>query len=149
MSFIWTGSKTDLEKFLNALNTKHPSIKFKYEISKERISFLATEIYIKSNKLHTKIFRKKTDHQTFLNVSSEHPKSLKNSIPYSQVLRIKRICSIKKDFDHHLRELRYIYLKQGYGKKLVDEQLEKVDKLVRDDLLQEKDQEQQDPKRIP
>ena len=26
--------------------------------------------------------------------------------------------------------------------------LEKVDKLVRDDLLQEKDQEQQDPKRI-
>ena len=27
--------------------------------------------------------------------------------------------------------------------------LEKVDKLVRDDLLQEKDQEQQNPKRIP
>ena len=40
-------------------------------------------------------------------------------------------------------------MKQGYDQKLVDEQLEKVDKLVRDDLLQEKDQEQQDPKRIP
>ena len=39
-------------------------------------------------------------------------------------------------------------MKQGYDKKLVDEQLEKVDKLVRDNLLQEKDQEQQDPKRI-
>ena len=33
--------------------------------------------------------------------------------------------------------------------KLIDEQLEKVDKLVRDYLLQEKHQEQQDPKRIP
>ena len=40
-------------------------------------------------------------------------------------------------------------MEQGYDQKLVDEQLEKVDKLVRDDLLQEKDQEQQDPKRIP
>ena len=39
-------------------------------------------------------------------------------------------------------------MKQGHDQKLVNEQFEKVDKLVRDDLLQEKDQEQQDPKRI-
>ena len=99
--FIWTGSNTDLEKFLNELNTKHQSIKFEYELSKERISFLDTEIHIKNNKLHTKIFRKKTDCQTFLNSNLEHPKWLKNSIPYSQALRIKRICSTKKDFDYH------------------------------------------------
>ena len=86
--------KTDLEKFLNELNAKHPSIKFQYETLKERISFLDTEIYIKNNKLHTKIFRKKTDCQTF---NSEHPKSLKNSIPYSQPLQIKRICSTNKN----------------------------------------------------
>ena len=110
---IWTGSKTDLEKILNELNAKHPSIKFEYKISKERISFLDTNIYIKNNKLHTKIFRKKTDGQTFLNINSEHPKSLKNSIPYSQALRVKRICSTKKDFDHHSRELKERFLKQG------------------------------------
>ena len=119
-------------------------MKFEYEISKKRISFLDTEIYIKNNKSHTKIFRKKTDCQTFLNINSEHPKSLKNSIPYSQAFRIKRICSAKKDFDHHLRVLKEIFLKQGYDQKLNDKQLEKVDKFVRDDLLQEKDQEQQD-----
>ena len=33
MFFIWTGSKADLEKFLNELTTKHPSIRFEYEIS--------------------------------------------------------------------------------------------------------------------
>ena len=114
----------------------------------KKFSFLNTEIRIKNNKLHTKIFRKKTDHQTFLNINSEHLKSLKNSIPYSQALRIKRICSTKKDFDHHSRELKERFLKQGYHQKLVNEQLEKVDKLVRDDLLKEKDQEQQDPKCI-
>ena len=32
--FIWTGSKTDLENFLNEFNTKHPSIKVEYKISK-------------------------------------------------------------------------------------------------------------------
>ena len=121
--FIWTGSKIDLEKFLNKLNTKYPSIKFEYEILKERISFLDSEIFIRNSKLHTKIFRKQTDRQTFRNINSEHPKSLKNSIPYSQSLRIKRICSTKKDFDHHLTELRERFLKQGYDQKRVDEQL--------------------------
>ena len=105
--------------------------------------------YIKSNKLHHKIFRKKTDCQIFLNINSEYTKSLKNSIPYSQALRIKRICSTKKDFDHHSREMTEKFVKQGYDQKLFDEQLEKIDKLVRDDLLQQKDKEQQDPKRIP
>ena len=48
--FIWTGSKINLESFVNKLNLKHPSIKFEYKISKERISFLDTEIYIKKKK---------------------------------------------------------------------------------------------------
>ena len=113
---------------------------------KKIILFLDTEIYIKNNKLHTKLFRKKTYHQTFLNINLEHPILLKNSILYSQALRIKRICSTKKDFDHNSRELKERFLKQGYDQRLVDEQLEEVNKLVRDNLLQEKDQEQQDPK---
>ena len=41
------------------------------------------------------------------------------------------------------------YLKQGYDQKLVDEQLEKVHKLVRDDLPQEKYLEKQGLRRIP
>ena len=34
---IWTGNKTDLTNFVNELNAKRLSIKFEYEISKERI----------------------------------------------------------------------------------------------------------------
>ena len=36
-----------------------------------------------------------------------------------------------KDFDHHSRKLKDKFLKRGYNQKLVDEQLEKVYKLVR------------------
>ena len=100
--FIWTGNKKDLMKFLNELDTKHESIKFEYQISKTSITFLDPEAYIKNSKLYTKIYRKQTDCQTFLNINSEHAKSLKISIPYSQALRIKRICSKTTDFEHHL-----------------------------------------------
>ena len=58
ISFIWTGHKTDLESFFSReFYTKHPSIKFEYEILKKRISFLDPEIYIKNKKLQPKIFR--------------------------------------------------------------------------------------------
>ena len=135
--------------FTVPLNTEHPSIKFEYEILKEIISFLDTKIYIKNNKLHTKIFRNKTDRQTFLHFNAKHPKSFRNSIPYSKTIWIKRISPNKKDFDYHSRALKERLLKQGYDQKLDDEQLEKVDKLVRDNLLHEKDKKQQDPKHIP
>ena len=59
------------------------------------------------------------------------------------------MCSSKKDFNHHSGELKDRFLKQSYNQKLVDEQLEKVDEFIKDDILQEKDQEQQDIKPIP
>ena len=68
-------------KFLNELNTKHESITFEYKMSKTSITFLDTEVYIKNNTLYTKIYKKKTtDYQTFLNINSGHPKSMKTSI---------------------------------------------------------------------
>ena len=96
-----------------------------------------------------KRFRKKTDRRTFLKTNSEHLKSFKNSIRYSQTLRINIIYSTKKDFDHHSGQLKKRFLKEGFGQKPADKQLKKVDKLVKDDTLQEKDGEQQDTKRIP
>ena len=59
--FIWTGRKEQLIRNLGELSTKHNSIKFEYKISKTSISFLDTEVYIKNNKLYTKIYRKQTD----------------------------------------------------------------------------------------
>ena len=84
--------------FLNDLNAKHNSIKFEYKISQSSIPFLCTEVYIKNNKLCTKICRKETDRQNVLHINSEHAISLKSSIPYSQVLRVKRTCSTIENF---------------------------------------------------
>ena len=45
-----------------------------------------------NNTLQT-IHRKQTDRQNCVDAQPKHTKSLKNRIPYSQALRIKRICS--------------------------------------------------------
>ena len=89
MFFIWTGSKEQLIWKLDELNTKYDPNKFEYKTSKTTISFLDTDMYIKNNKLYTKIYTKRTGLQSFLHINSEHPKSLKVSISYIQAIRIK------------------------------------------------------------
>ena len=91
--FIWTDSKNQLIIILNDWNTKHNSIKFENKISQSSIIFLDKEVYISNNKLYVKTYRKETDRQNFLHINSEHTISLKNSIHYSQFLRVKRTCS--------------------------------------------------------
>ena len=81
---------------MNSTQNTNPLLE--YQISKS-ITFLDTEVYIKNNKLYTKICRrKKTDRQTYLDVNSKRPKPLKSSTLYIQALIIKRICSKTTDF---------------------------------------------------
>ena len=91
---IWTGSEQELLDFMNDLNKKHPSIKFEFKHAQRKIEFLDVLVYKdQNNMLQTTIHRKQTDRQNYLDARSEHPKSLKDSIPYSQALRKKRIYS--------------------------------------------------------
>ena len=55
----------------------------------QKISFLDITIYIQESQLHTRLYTKTTDRHMYLNYFSEHPMSLKKSIPCSQFLRLK------------------------------------------------------------
>ena len=112
--FIWAGSKDQLIIFLSNLNTKQNSINFKYKILQSSIPFLDTKVYIKNNKLYTKIHRKETDRQNFLHNNSEQPISLKNCIPYSQVLRVKCTCSTIENLKLYCSELKQKFVEKGY-----------------------------------
>ena len=130
------------------LNKKHPSIKFDYKTSKDRIVFLDTEIYLHNGKLHTKIYRKETDQQHYLHIQSEHPKSLKDSLPYSQAIRTKRISSNQVNLNDSLKETKNNFVKQGYHLSLINKHLERISLLNRIDLTTEKDTRQKSD-RIP
>ena len=82
-----------LLKFIDHINTVHPTITYTSDISDTEISFLDLTIYIQQSELHTKLYTKTTDRHMYMNYFSEHPMYLKKSIPYSQFLRLKRIHS--------------------------------------------------------
>ena len=84
----WVGSQQEFLEFMSDLNKKQPSIKFEFKYSQTKIEFLDILVYKdQNNVLQTTIYRKQTDRQNYLDAQSEHPKLLKDNIPYSQVLQ--------------------------------------------------------------
>ena len=83
-------------------------MKFDYKVLQKCIAYLDNEIYLHNVKLHTKVYRKETDRQHYLHVKSDRPMSLKDSLPYSQAMLIKRISSNQLDSNNSLKELKQL-----------------------------------------
>ena len=133
---IWIKSEIELRHFMNKIYQKHQSIKFDFKFSKESIDFLNTSVYIDSkNRLQTTLYKKPTDCQNYLPAKSAHPFLLRKSIPYSQALRIKCICSTFKQYKKHTQDLIKRFVEKGYDESTVKKQIERVDHLDRSLLL--------------
>ena len=117
---IWNGTTEELILFIDKLNKKRKTIKFDYKISTKQIEFLDTMVYRdRYHKIQTTILRKPRDQQTYSQAQSDHPKPLKGSIPYSQALRIKTICSTTSEFNknwHCYKKIQRKRVPQGFGK---------------------------------
>ena len=146
---IWAGSKDQLVTFLNNLNMKHNSIKSEYKILQSSFPFFDAEVYVENNKLYTKIYRKETARQNLLHINSEHPISLKNSIPYTQVLRVKNTCSTIKNFKLYYSKLKQKFIEKGYKTDFLDKHISTVEKLARNEILKEKVREKPKQTCIP
>ena len=81
--FIWEHGEESLEKFINKLNTFHPTIKFTAEYSKETINFLDANIRLVVGELMTDLFVKPTDTYQFLDPSFSHSYHCKKGVPGS------------------------------------------------------------------
>ena len=132
---IWTHGRDSLMEFIDHLNNCSDSIKFTHEISDEQISFLDTLVRLKEGKLTTDLYTKPTDSHSYLRYESAHPQRCKDSIPYSQFLRIRRICSDISDFDRHVICLAAYFTKQGYPTALLQEAALQARELDRTNLL--------------
>ena len=100
MFMIWKGTKAELMTIMKELNEKHKTIKFDFKVSLRKIAFLDAMLHKDENSnIQTTLYRKPTDQQAFLHAISEHPRSLKSSIPYMQALGLKTICSTTTEFD--------------------------------------------------
>ena len=64
---------------------------------------------------------------------------LKDSIPYSQALRIKQqICSSQQEFLNHTAKMINQFQKRGYDRSLIEQQIDEANLQEREKLLKEK-----------
>ena len=112
---IWKGDESSLTTFIKYLNGVVPSITFTHEISYKSVNFLDTKVIkdVQGN-ISTDIFQKPTDTHSYLHWTSAHPPHLKQSIPYSQTLRLRRICSSTRVLDQRILEYSNFFVACGY-----------------------------------
>lgn len=108
-----------MKEFLNCLNRCHPTIKFTANYSSQSVEFLDVRVIRHEGKLITDLYVKPTDTHQYLHASSCHVYHSKRSIPYSQALRLNRICSEPQFFDQRCNQLEEWLAKRGYKDKLV------------------------------
>ena len=132
---IWEHGEDELIKFLDKMNTFHSSIKFTHKHSNKSIDFLDVKLSLENNKISTDLYGKPSDTHQYLHASSCHVYHSKKSIPYSQTLRLNRICSDNKMFDKRCNDLEGWLLERGYCSKMVRNQVLAARKFSRDELL--------------
>ena len=76
--------------------------------------------------MQTTLYKKPTDSQNYLYAKSAHPFQLKKSIPYSQALGIKRICSTFEEYKKHSNDLVKRFVEKGYKENITWNQIKKV-----------------------
>jgi len=133
---IWPHGHDELVKFVNHLNSVHATIKFTMYSSAAQVSFLDTLVCLNQDgTLSTRVYRKPTDTQSYLRYDSSHPRFCKDSIPYSQFLRIRRICSELSDFDKTALDMSRAFIERGYPLHVVESAFLKARRCERQSLL--------------
>jgi hypothetical protein len=137
----WTQSDEELQNFLSRANNLHPSIKFTHEISNTTISFLDTSSSLSEGELSTDLYSKPTDTNQYLWPISCHPPHVTKSIPHSQALRIRRICSTDKSLKKRLGQLKNHLKRRGYKQSIIKKGFNKAHNISRSSLLQHKEKQ--------
>ena len=125
-----------LDAFILHLNTVHSTIKFTAEIFTPKSDFLDTTVYRNDDgSLWTDLFCKPTDTHSYLRYENSHPPHCKRSLPYSQFLHLRRICSREEDFPRHAKDMKLHFIGRGYPENNLDVSLDRVKLLSRKSLL--------------
>jgi hypothetical protein len=96
----------------------------------------------------TDLYSKPTDKHQHLSPSSCHPKHCFKSIPFSQAIRVKRICSTVETTKQRLGDLRHHLKRWEYNDKVIESGFSKASEITcnRNDLeYKEKKINKRDP----
>ena len=113
-----SSTREEFEQFINSVNSFHPALKYSWQIPETSIDFL-DNVSIHNNGLSTSAYFKPTNSRSYLLYSSFHPDHVKNSIPFCQFLRLRRLCSDELDFSNKSEEMLQFFKNRGYPDSVV------------------------------
>ena len=135
---IWTEGEERLKTFMEYMNSFHDIIKFTFEWSYTRVSFLDVSVMLDNGVISTDLYSKPTDKHQYLFHTSCHPNSCKKGIPFGQALRLRRICSSDAFFEKRAGELCNYLVCRGYNRDFVEKEIERARRIPRVDTLSNK-----------
>ena len=130
-----SGTRQDLEHFIEFCSAYHPSLKYIFEISESSLSFLDLCLSISDARITTNIHYKPTDTHSYLDYSSSHPPHGKKDIPYSQFLRLRRISSDDDEYVAKSKEMASFFVNRGYPCSVVTNSQRRTQEISRERAL--------------
>jgi hypothetical protein len=128
---------TDFITFFNNFNN---NIEVSSNVG-QSVPFLDTVAKIESDHITTSLHYKDTDSHLYVHYHSEHPRQCKDNIPFSQMLRAKRICSSQVDFESHASKLKSFFNNRSYPENVVFSAYSRASVVDREQLLDYKSNE--------
>ena len=142
-------SRVELEDYIAFVSNFHLALQLTDTISETELPFLDINLSISGERIRTSIHYKATDTHSFLHYDSSHPRHCKESLPYSQLLRLRRICSDQADFLDKAQKMASFFERQGYSAQTLKHALEKMKHLSQSDALSKSNSTDEKMSRIP
>lgn len=120
---IFTCDDVEIDKFVTWINGIHPTIKFTLESDPKGIPFLDTFLSINEGHIRIRPYTKPTDTKQYIDPTSCHPPHIIKSIPYSQALRIKRLCTNEEDLIREICNLYGYFKRRNYNDDLLQQSM--------------------------
>ena len=112
------------------------------------VTFLDLQLTIDNNHMKSCVHFKPTNSNNYLLFSSSHRPSCKQSIPFSQLLRIKRCCFDNDDVITISNQVANYFSARQYPKHIIESANENVHSIHRENILMPSS-EKVSPDRIP
>ena len=104
--------KRNLKSLWRNLKTFFAEPSIYIRVIEKRVTFVDLNVSLENGSVTTDLHTKNTDCPQYLHCSSSHPDHIKNSIIYSQTLRLSNICTYEEDFDKHALNMKSCFLER-------------------------------------
>lgn len=134
---IWTGPQEEIQPLFNAARGRGIELTFVIG-GRELVALDVTIFFTPDGRIGTRLFRKPTDGHQFVHWRSAHPYHLKISIPYAQLIRLRRNCSEDENYENEAQVLLRRFARRGYPAKILERAYNRAARLRYEDLIQDR-----------